>query len=131
MVLLVRGQSITSPWREFAPRWHCRQPPTHSPSATQWSGVERTRRPIQTTGWMEYQGKGWLNPDSNQIYSKRRVSTAERPPGPICTMEVEPKSPRSPPILARSITSAGQRTSAVRLDAREVHSPANDVESSG
>jgi transcriptional regulator GlxA family with amidase domain len=46
---------------------------------------------LQTADWMEYQGKGWLNPDSNQIYSKRRVSTAEHPLCPICDMEVDPK----------------------------------------
>jgi putative intracellular protease/amidase/YHS domain-containing protein len=51
---------------------------------------------LQTADWMEYQGKGWLNPDSNQIYSKRPVSTAEHPLCPICDMEVDPKvAPKS------------------------------------
>src|SRR5437868_7838459 len=28
---------------------------------------------------MEYQGQGWMNPDSNQIYASAHVSTAEHP----------------------------------------------------
>src|SRR6266850_5076767 len=45
---------------------------------------------------MEYQGEGWMNPDSNQIYAKMRVSTAEHPLCPVCGMDVDPKTaPRS------------------------------------
>ena len=39
---------------------------------------------------MEYQGQGWMNPDSNQIYAVARVSTAEHPLCPVCGMDVDP-----------------------------------------
>src|SRR5262249_416055 len=41
---------------------------------------------------MEYQGEGWMNPDSNQIYATSPVSTAEHPVCPVCGMDVDPKS---------------------------------------
>jgi YHS domain-containing protein/putative intracellular protease/amidase len=41
---------------------------------------------------LEYQGQGWLNPDSNEVYAKAPVSTDERPLCPVCEMEVDPKS---------------------------------------
>jgi YHS domain-containing protein len=41
---------------------------------------------------MEYQGQGWMNPDSNQIYAAVPVSTAEHPLCPVCGMEVDPKT---------------------------------------
>jgi transcriptional regulator GlxA family with amidase domain len=45
---------------------------------------------------MEYQGQGWMNPDSNQIYATARVSTVEHPLCPICGMDVDPAtSPKS------------------------------------
>jgi YHS domain-containing protein len=45
---------------------------------------------------MEYQGKGWLNAESNQIYATMPVSTAEHPLCPVCGMDVDPKiSPKS------------------------------------
>jgi transcriptional regulator GlxA family with amidase domain len=45
---------------------------------------------------MEYQGQGWMNADSNQIYAKAPVSTAEHPLCPVCGMDVDPKiSPKS------------------------------------
>jgi transcriptional regulator GlxA family with amidase domain len=45
---------------------------------------------------MEYQGQGWTNPESNQVYAVTRVSTDEHPLCPVCTMEVDPKtSPKS------------------------------------
>src|SRR6184192_3215981 len=45
---------------------------------------------------MEYQGQGWMNPDSNQIYASAPVSTAEHPLCPVCGMDVDPKAaPRS------------------------------------
>lgn len=45
---------------------------------------------------MEYQGQGWMNPDSNQIYATGPVSTAEHPLCPVCEMEVDPKiAPKS------------------------------------
>src|SRR5438477_11310677 len=39
---------------------------------------------------MEYQGQGWINPDSNQIYASAPVSTAEHPLCPVCGMDVDP-----------------------------------------
>ena len=41
---------------------------------------------------MEYQGQGWLNADSNQIYAAAPVSTAEHPLCPVCGMDVDPKT---------------------------------------
>jgi transcriptional regulator GlxA family with amidase domain len=46
----------------------------------------------QTADHMEYQGQGWLNPDSNQVYAQRRISTDEHPLCPVCDMDVDPKS---------------------------------------
>ncbi|MDQ1405418.1 MAG: hypothetical protein QOG55_1047 [Acidobacteriaceae bacterium] len=39
---------------------------------------------------MEYQGQGWMNPDSNQVYAEERISTAEHPLCPVCQMDVDP-----------------------------------------
>ena len=45
---------------------------------------------------MEYQGQGWMNADSNQIYAAAPVSTAEHPLCPVCGMDVDPKiAPKS------------------------------------
>jgi putative intracellular protease/amidase/YHS domain-containing protein len=45
---------------------------------------------------MEYQGQGWMNAESNQIYATMPVSTAEHPVCPVCGMDVDPKiSPKS------------------------------------
>ena len=45
---------------------------------------------------MEYQGQGWMNPDSNQVYAVMPVSTAEHPVCPVCGMDVDPAtSPKS------------------------------------
>jgi YHS domain-containing protein len=41
---------------------------------------------------MEYQGEGWMNPDSNQIYATSPVSTADHPVCVVCGMDVDPKS---------------------------------------
>jgi putative intracellular protease/amidase/YHS domain-containing protein len=41
---------------------------------------------------LEYQGQGWMNPDSNEVYAKVPVSTDEHPLDPVCDMEVDPKS---------------------------------------
>lgn len=41
---------------------------------------------------MEYQGQGWMNPDSNQAYAEMRVSTDEHPLCPVCQMDVDPKT---------------------------------------
>jgi putative intracellular protease/amidase/YHS domain-containing protein len=42
---------------------------------------------VQTADMMEYQGQGWLNPDSNQAYTKARVSTEAHPVCPVCSMD--------------------------------------------
>ncbi len=39
---------------------------------------------------MEYQGQGWMNPDSNQVYASAPVSTAEHPLCVVCGMDVDP-----------------------------------------
>jgi YHS domain-containing protein/putative intracellular protease/amidase len=41
---------------------------------------------------MEYQGQGWMNADSNQVYAAAPVSTAEHPLCPVCGMDVDPKT---------------------------------------
>jgi transcriptional regulator GlxA family with amidase domain len=42
-----------------------------------------------TADRLEYQGLGWLDPDSNSVYAQRRVSTAEQPLCAVCEMEVD------------------------------------------
>ena len=44
----------------------------------------------QTADMMEYQGQGWLDPNSNQGYNKRRVSTDAHPVCPVCSMDANP-----------------------------------------
>jgi YHS domain-containing protein len=44
----------------------------------------------KTAYQMEYQGQGWMNPDSNQVYASTPVSTAEHPLCPVCGMDAEP-----------------------------------------
>jgi transcriptional regulator GlxA family with amidase domain len=46
----------------------------------------------ETAYQMEYQGLGWMNADSNQVYAQERVSTNEHPLCPVCQMEVDPKA---------------------------------------
>src|SRR5256885_7900220 len=46
----------------------------------------------QTAYNMEYQGEGWMNPDSNRRYASAPVSTADHPLCPVCGMDVDPKS---------------------------------------
>jgi putative intracellular protease/amidase/YHS domain-containing protein len=41
---------------------------------------------------LEYQGQGWMNPDSNQLYATALVSTAEHPLCAVCGMDVDPKT---------------------------------------
>jgi putative intracellular protease/amidase/YHS domain-containing protein len=49
------------------------------------------REVTQKTAYdMEYQGLGWMNPDSNQVYAATPVSTAEHPLCPVCGMDVDP-----------------------------------------
>jgi transcriptional regulator GlxA family with amidase domain len=49
------------------------------------------REVAQKTAYnMEYQGQGWMNPGSNQVYATASVSTAEHPLCPVCGMDVDP-----------------------------------------
>jgi transcriptional regulator GlxA family with amidase domain/YHS domain-containing protein len=41
---------------------------------------------------MEYQGEGWLNPDSNAPYVVQRTASKGQALCPICDMEVDPKT---------------------------------------
>jgi transcriptional regulator GlxA family with amidase domain len=55
------------------------------------------REVAQKTAYnMEYQGVGWMNPESNQVYASMPVSTAEHPLCPVCGMDVDvATSPKS------------------------------------
>ena len=44
----------------------------------------------QTAYYMEYQGQGWMDPSSNNIYRTRRTSTDSHPICPVCDMDVDP-----------------------------------------
>ena len=49
------------------------------------------REVAQKTAYnMEYQGQGWMDRNSNQIYASTPVSTAEHPLCPVCQMDVDP-----------------------------------------
>jgi transcriptional regulator GlxA family with amidase domain len=49
------------------------------------------REVAQKTAYdMEYQGLGWMNPDSNQAYAAAPLSSAEHPLCPVCGMDVDP-----------------------------------------
>jgi transcriptional regulator GlxA family with amidase domain len=39
---------------------------------------------------MEYQGEGWKNPNSNEVYALARASTPAHPLCPVCEMDVDP-----------------------------------------
>jgi transcriptional regulator GlxA family with amidase domain len=39
---------------------------------------------------LEYQGQGWMDANSNQVYANERISTDEHPLCPICQMDVDP-----------------------------------------
>uniref|UniRef100_UPI00374D89F5 DJ-1/PfpI family protein n=1 Tax=Undibacterium sp. TaxID=1914977 RepID=UPI00374D89F5 len=43
---------------------------------------------LGTADTLEYQGQGWLNPDSNVAYAKRRKSTDAHPLCMVCEMDV-------------------------------------------
>lgn len=50
----------------------------------------------QTAFYMEYQGQGWLDPNSNEAYRAHRVLSAAQPFCPVCEMDVDPRTaPRS------------------------------------
>jgi putative intracellular protease/amidase/YHS domain-containing protein len=44
----------------------------------------------QTAFDMEYQGEGWMNPDSNAIYAQAFTQSDEHPACPVCRMAVDP-----------------------------------------
>lgn len=49
-----------------------------------------------TADELEYQGQGWLDPNSNSVYAQRRVSTDAHPLCAVCDMDVDKASaPRS------------------------------------
>jgi putative intracellular protease/amidase/YHS domain-containing protein len=49
------------------------------------------REVAQKTAYdMEYQGLGWMNPDSNQVYAAAPASNADNPTCPVCGMDVDP-----------------------------------------
>jgi putative intracellular protease/amidase/YHS domain-containing protein len=51
------------------------------------------REVAQKTAYdLEYQGQGWMNPESNQVYAAAPVSTAQHPVCPVCGMDVDPTS---------------------------------------
>jgi transcriptional regulator GlxA family with amidase domain len=41
---------------------------------------------------MEYQGEGWMHPDSNKVYAAARTSTDAHPLCAVCDMEADPKT---------------------------------------
>jgi YHS domain-containing protein len=49
-------------------------------------GLERAEATADMT---EYQGRGWLDPNSNQAYVKAQVSTDEHPLCPLCSMDAD------------------------------------------
>jgi putative intracellular protease/amidase/YHS domain-containing protein len=46
----------------------------------------------QTAFDMEYQGQGWMSPDSNGVYAKLRTSLDNRPLCVVCSMAIDPTS---------------------------------------
>jgi putative intracellular protease/amidase/YHS domain-containing protein len=61
------------------------------------------REVAQKTAYnMEYQGLGWMNPDSNQVYAAAPVSSAEHPLCPVCGMDVDPAT--APKSVFKSAT---------------------------
>jgi transcriptional regulator GlxA family with amidase domain/YHS domain-containing protein len=49
----------------------------------------------QTAYSLEYQGQGWLNPDSNEVYAKINVSTETHPLCQVCEMDADMAIPKS------------------------------------
>ena len=47
---------------------------------------------VQVVDGMEYQGKGWLDPNSNEVYAKLPAFTEEKPICPVCLMNVGGRS---------------------------------------
>jgi YHS domain-containing protein len=54
--------------------------------------VERSfgrKAAVDTAFNMEYQGQGWMSPDSNAVYAVAAISTNEHTLCPVCSMEVD------------------------------------------
>ena len=61
------------------------------------------REVAQKTAYdLEYQGQGWMNPESNQLYASSPVSTDEHPVCTVCGMDVDPKS--APKSVFKGVT---------------------------
>lgn len=68
----------------------------------QYSGVDLALRVVEryfgrtvaaeTADFMEYQGSGWRDMNSNQTYRQHQASTAAHPLCPVCEMNVDPGS---------------------------------------
>lgn len=56
-----------------------------------------------TANAMEYQGRGWLDPLSNNAYAKPRRSTDQHPVCPICEMDVDKATASSSVYRKRTI----------------------------
>src|SRR5205814_8062836 len=46
----------------------------------------------KTASDTEYDGEGWMNPESNQRCATSPISTAEHPLCTVCGMDVDPKN---------------------------------------
>lgn len=44
----------------------------------------------QTAYNMEYQGEGWMHPESNAVYAEVRTSENNRPLCAVCSMDIDP-----------------------------------------
>src|SRR5436305_3561377 len=61
------------------------------------------REVAQKTAYnMEYQGQGWMDRNSNNVYATNPVSTAEHPLCAVCGMDVDPKT--SPKSVFKGVT---------------------------
>ena len=73
---------------------------------------------------MEYQGQGWMNPDSNEVYAQVRTSTEEHPLCPVCEMDVDaslaPKSAHKGKTYYFCTRSPGSHS---RMSANSIPSP--------
>ena len=56
----------------------------------------------KTAYTMEYQGQGWMDPNSNNVYATAAVSTAEHPVCAVCGMDVDPKI--APKSIVKGVT---------------------------
>ena len=61
------------------------------------------REVAQKTAYnMEYQGQGWMNASSNELYAKALVSTPEHPLCAVCGMDIDPKT--APKSVLKGVT---------------------------